>query len=151
MLDKIDYIKLYISSKDILCDDTFVNPKTGDIFRDLGNCQQRFNEYIRDNKLYIVIDGTMYNKAKLIYDSVNRESLPKKRYKVIVKNNDIAHPTIDNIILTDITAKESVINNNDENITILIDDVETEISIEYLLSLLYKREYKVVYNNEKGE
>lgn len=146
MLEKIDYINLYISSKKMLCSDIFINPNNGDIYRDCNNYQQRFNEYIRNDKLYIVIDGIMYNKAKLIYDSVNKDNLPNKRYKVIVTNGDIAHPTINNINIADLRVNDSVITNNDENINILLDDIETEINVEYLLSKLAKKEYKVVYN-----
>lgn len=146
MLEKIDYINLYISSKKMLCYDIFINPNNGDIYRDCNNYQQRFNEYIRNDKLYIVIDGIMYNKAKLIYDSVNKDNLPNKRYKVIVTNGDIAHPTINNINIADLRVNDSVITNNDENINILLDDIETEINVEYLLSKLVKKEYKVVYN-----
>ena len=40
----------------------------------------------------------------------------------------------------------TVITNNDENINIILDDIETEINVEYLLSKLAKKEYKVVYN-----
>lgn len=146
MLEKIDYINLYISSKKMLCSDIFINPNNGDIYRDCNNYQQRFNEYIRNDKLYIVIDGIMYNKAKLIYDSVNKDNLPNKRYKVIVTNGDIAHPTINNINIADLRVNDSVITNNDENINILLDDIETEINVEYLLSKLAKKEYKVIYN-----
>ena len=146
MLEKIDYINLYISSKKMLCYDIFINPNNGDIYRDCNNYQQRFNEYIRNDKLYIVIDGIMYNKAKLIYDSVNKDNLPNKRYKVIVTNGDIAHPTINNINIADLRVNDSVITNNDENINILLDDIETEINVEYLLLKLAKKEYKVVYN-----
>ena len=42
-----------------------------------------------------------------------------------------------------------IITNNDENITILLDDIDTEINIEYLLSKLSNKEYKVVINEEK--
>ena len=146
MLEKIDYVNLYIASKKMLCDDIFVNPNNGDIYRDCNGYQQRFNEYIRDDKLYIVIDGIMYNKAKLIYDSVNKNDLPSKRYKVIVTNGDIAHPTINNISIADLRTSNDVITNNDENISILLDDIETEINVEYLLSKLAKKEYKVIYN-----
>lgn len=146
MLEKIDYINLYIASKKMLCDDIFVNPNNGDIYRDCNGYQQRFNEYIRNDKLYIVIDGIMYNKAKLIYDSVNKNDLPSKRYKIIVTNGDIAHPTINNISIADLRTSSDVITNNDENINILLDDIETEINVEYLLSKLAKKEYKVVYN-----
>ena len=124
-----------------------LNPKNGDIYRECGNYQQRFREYIRDNKLYIVIDGIMYNKAKLIYDSVNKDNLPNKRYKVIVNNNDITHPTIDNIEITDLRSQENIITNNDENIIILLNDIETEINIEYLLSKLATKEYKVIISD----
>ena len=146
MLEKIDYVNLYIASKKMLCDDIFVNPNNGDIYRECNNYQQRFNEYIRDDKLYIVIDGIMYNKAKLIYDSVNKDNLPSKRYKVIVTNGNIAHPTINNVDIADLRMNNTVITNNDENINILLDDIETEINVEYLLSKLAKKEYKVVYN-----
>lgn len=146
MIEKINYTNLYIASKKILCDDIFVNPDNGDIYRDCGDFQQRFNEYIRNDKLYIVIDGIMYNKAKLIYDSVNKDNLPSKRYKVVVNNGNIAHPTINNIDIADLRSNNNVITNNDENINILLDDIETEINIEYLLSKLTKKEYKVVYN-----
>ena len=146
MLEKIDYINLYIASKKMLCDDIFVNPNNGDIYRECNDYQQRFNEYIRDDKLYIVIDGIMYNKAKLIYDSVNKDNLPSKRYKVIVTNGNIAHPTINNVDIADLRMNNSVITNNDENINILLDDIETEINVEYLLSKLAKKEYKVIYN-----
>lgn len=148
MLEKIDYVNLYIASKKMLCDDIFVNPNNGDIYRECNDYQQRFNEYIRDDKLYIVIDGIMYNKAKLIYDSVNKDNLPNKRYKVIVKNGNIAHPTINNIDIADLRMNNTVITNNDENINILLDDIETEINVEYLLSKLAKKEYKVEYNGE---
>lgn len=151
MIDTVNYIPLYIASKDILSDDIVVNPNSGDIYRDYGDYQQRFNEYVRDNKLYIVIDGIMYNKAKLIYDSVNRKSLPKKRYKVVVTNGDFANPTINNIDIADLRSQETIITNNDENVTILINDIETEINIEYLISLLTKREYKVIYNEDKND
>ena len=146
MLEKINYINLYIASKKMLCDDIFVNPNNGDIYRDCNGYQQRFNEYIRNDKLYIVIDGIMYNKAKLIYDSVNKNDLPSKRYKIIVTNGDIAHPTINNICIADLRTSNDVITNNDENINILLDDIETEINVEYLLSKLAKKEYKVIYN-----
>ena len=146
MLEKIDYVNLYIASKKMLCDDIFVNPNNGDIYRDCNDYQQRFNEYIRDDKLYIVIDGIMYNKAKLIYDSVNKDNLPSKRYKVVVTNGNIAHPTINNVDIADLRMNNTVITNNDENINILLDDIETEINVEYLLSKLAKKEYKVVYN-----
>ena len=151
MLEKIDYVNLYISSKKMLCDDIFVNPNNGDIYRDCNGYQQRFNEYIRDDKLYIVIDGIMYNKAKLIYDSVNKNDLPSKRYKVIVTNGDIAHPTINNISIADLRTSNDVITNNDENISILLDDIETEINVEYLLSKLAKKEYKVIFNGGQNE
>ena len=130
MLEKIDYVNLYIASKKILCDDIFVNPNNGDIYRDCNGYQQSFNEYIRNDKLYIVIDGIMYNKAKLIYDSVNKNDLPNKRYKIIVTNGDIAHPTINNISIADLRTSNDVITNNDENISILLDDIETEIKVE---------------------
>jgi len=146
MLSNYDYIPLYIASKDNLCSDIFINPTTGDIYRDYGNYQQRFNEYIRDNKLYVVIDGIMYNKAKLIYDSVNKDNLPNKRYKVVVTNGDFTHPTINNIDIASLRNTDMIVNNNDENIIILLNDIETEISIEYLLSLLAKKEYKVIFN-----
>ena len=145
MLEKIDYVNLYIASKKMVCDDIFVNPNNGDIYRECNDYQQRFNEYIRDDKLYIVIDGIMYNKAKLIY-SVNKYNLPSKRYKVIVTNGNIAHPTINNVDIADLRMNNTVITNNDENINILLDNIETEINVEYLLSKLAKKEYKVVYN-----
>lgn len=151
MIEKINYINLYIASKKMLCDDIFINPDSGDIYRDCGDFQQRFNEYIRDDKLYIVIDGIMYNKAKLIYDSVNRDNLPSKRYKVIVNNGNIAHPTINNIDIADLRMNNTVITNNDENINILLDDIETEINVEYLLSKLAKKEYKVIFNGGQNE
>lgn len=147
MLEVVNYINVYIASKKRLCNDLYLNPKNGDIYRECGNYQQRFREYIRDNKLYIVIDGIMYNKAKLIYDSVNKDNLPNKRYKVIVNNNDITHPTIDNIEITDLRSQENIITNNDENIIILLNDIETEINIEYLLSKLATKEYKVIISD----
>ena len=147
MLEVINYINVYIASKKRLCDDLYDNPKNGDIYRECGNYQQRFREYIRNNKLYVVIDGIMYNKAKLIYDSVNKDNLPKKRYKVIVNSKDIAHPTIDNIEITDLRSQENIITNNDENIIILLNDIETEINIEYLLSKLATKEYKVIISD----
>ena len=144
MLESMNYINVYIASKKRLYGDLYLNPKNGDIYRECGNYQQRFREYIRNNKLYVVIDGIMYNKAKLIYDSVNKDNLPTKRYKVIVNNNDITHPTIDNIEITDLRSQENIITNNDENIIILLNDIETEINIEYLLSKLATKEYKVI-------
>ena len=147
MLESMNYINVYIASKKRLYGDLYLNPKNGDIYRECGNYQQRFREYIRDNKLYIVIDGIMYNKAKLIYDSVNKDNLPNKRYKVIVNNNDITHPTIDNIEITDLRSQENIITNNDENIIILLNDIETEINIEYLLSKLATKEYKVIIDD----
>ena len=147
MLESMNYINVYIASKKRLYGDLYLNPKNGDIYRECGNYQQRFHEYIRDNKLYIVIDGIMYNKAKLIYDSVNKDNLPTKRYKVIVNNNDITHPTIDNIEITDLRSQENIITNNDENIIILLNDIETEINIEYLLSKLASKEYKVIISD----
>ena len=144
MLESMNYINVYIASKKRLYGDLYLNPKNGDIYRECGNYQQRFREYIRNNKLYVVIDGIMYNKAKLIYDSVNKDNLPTKRYKVIVNNNDITHPTIDNIEITDLRSQENIMTNNDENIIILLNDIETEINIEYLLSKLATKEYKVI-------
>ena len=151
MIEKIEYINLYIASKKLLCDDIFLNPNNGDIYRDRDGFQQRFNEYIRDDKLYIVIDGIMYNKAKLIYDSVNRNNLPDKRYKVVVTNGNIAHPNINNIDVADLRTNNTVITNSDENINILLDDIETEINVEYLLLKLAKKEYKVIYNEDRNE
>lgn len=147
MLESMNYINVYIASKKRLYDDLYLNPKNGDIYRECGNYQQRFREYIRNNKLYVVIDGIMYNKAKLIYDSVNKDNLPNKRYKVIVNNNDITHPTINNIEITDLRNQENIITNNDENIIILLNDIETEINIEYLLSKLATKEYKVIISD----
>ena len=147
MLESMNYINVYIASKKRLYSDLYLNPKNGDIYRECGNYQQRFREYIRNNKLYVVIDGIMYNKAKLIYDSVNKDNLPTKRYKVIVNNNDITHPTIDNIEITDLRSQENIITNNDENIIILLNDIETEINIEYLLSKLATKEYKVIISD----
>lgn len=147
MLESMNYINVYIASKKRLYEDLYLNPKNGDIYRECGNYQQRFREYIRNNKLYVVIDGIMYNKAKLIYDSVNKDNLPNKRYKVIVNNNDITHPTIDNIEITDLRSQENIITNNDENIIILLNDIETEINIEYLLSKLATKEYKVIISD----
>ena len=147
MLESMNYINVYIASKKRLYEDLYLNPKNGDIYRDCGNYKQRFREYIRDNKLYIVIDGIMYNKAKLIYDSVNKDNLPNKRYKVIVNSIDITHPTIDNIDITDLRSQENIITNNDENIIILLNDIETEINIEYLLSKLATKEYKVIISD----
>ena len=147
MLEVVNYINVYIASKKRLCDDLYINPKSGDIYRDCGNYKQRFREYIRNNKLYVVIDGIMYNKAKLIYDSVNKDNLPKKRYKVIVNSTDITHPTIDNITLADLRSQENIIANNDENIIISLNDIETEINIEYLLSKLATKEYKVIISD----
>ena len=147
MLESMNYINVYIASKKRLYGDLYLNPKNGDIYRDCGNYKQRFREYIRNNKLYVVIDGIMYNKAKLIYDSVNKDNLPTKRYKVIVNNNDITHPTIDNIEITDLRSQENIITNNDENIIILLNDIETEINIEYLLSKLATKEYKVIISD----
>ena len=147
MLEVIDYINVYIASKKKLCGDLYINPKSGDIYRDCGNYKQRFREYIRNDKLYVVIDGIMYNKAKLIYDSVNKDNLPNKRYKVIVNSIDITHPTIDNIEIADLRSQENIITNNDENIIISLNDIETEINIEYLLSKLATKEYKVIIND----
>ena len=147
MLEVIDYINVYIASKKKLCGDLYINPKSGDIYRDCGNYKQRFREYIRNDKLYVVIDGIMYNKAKLIYDSVNKDNLPNKRYKVIVNSIDITHPTIDNIEIADLRSQENIITNNDENIVILLNDIETEINIEYLLSKLASKEYKVIISD----
>ena len=147
MLEVVNYINVYIASKKRLCDDLYINPKSGDIYRDCGNYKQRFREYIRNDKLYVVIDGIMYNKAKLIYDSVNKDNLPNKRYKVIVNSTDITHPTIDNITLADLRSQENIIANNDENIIILLNDIETEINIEYLLSKLATKEYKVIISD----
>lgn len=90
----------------------------------------------------------MYNKAKLIYDSVYKDNLPNKRYKVSVVGNDIAHPTIDNISMSDLRYAEPIISSVDENVTILFEDIETEINIEYLLKLLSNKEYKVIKNEE---
>ena len=147
MLEVVNYINVYIASKKRLCDDLYINPKSGDIYRDCGKYKQRFREYIRKDKLYVVIDGIMYNKAKLIYDSVNKDNLPKKRYKVIVNNTDITHPTIDNIAIADLRSQENIITNNDENIIVLLNDIETEINIEYLLSKLATKEYKVIISD----
>lgn len=144
----IDKINLYISSKDMLCDDIFVYPQTGVIQKETGEYNRAYNEYIRDNKVYIVIDGIMYNKAKLIYDSYYKDELPKKRYKVFVNDGDIAHPTINNIIMTDLRSTEPIICTTDENINIIFDDIETEINVEYLLQKLASKEYKVEYNGE---
>ena len=84
MLEVINYINVYIASKKRLYGDLYLNPKNGDIYRECGNYQQRFREYIRNNKLYVVIDGIMYNKAKLIYDSVNKDNLPIGDYTIKV-------------------------------------------------------------------
>lgn len=148
MITEVEKVNLYIASKSRLCDDIFVYPKTGRIVRENEGFTSVFNEYIRENKLYIVIDGVMYNKAKLIYDSVYKDNLPNKRYKVSVVGNDIAHPTIDNISMSDLRYAEPIISSVDENVTILFEDIETEINIEYLLKLLSNKEYKVIKNEE---
>ena len=144
----MERVNLYIASKDQLCDDIFVVPDTGDIYREVNEYQQRFNEYVRDNKLYIVIGGIMYNKAKLIFDSVNRDNLPNKRYKVIVTDKNITRPTIKNIISTDLRAVEPVISSNDDLVSILVDDVDTEINVDYLLEKLSNKEWKVSTSDE---
>ena len=135
----MERVNLYIASKDQLCDDIFVIPDTGDIYREVNDYQQRFNEYVRDNKLYIVIGGIMYNKAKLIFDSVN---------KVIVTDKNITRPTIKNIISTDLRAVEPVISSNDDLVSILVDDVDTEINVDYLLEKLSNKEWKVSTSDE---
>ena len=43
----IDKINLYISSKDILCDDIFVYPQSGVIQKETGEYNQAYNEYIK--------------------------------------------------------------------------------------------------------
>ena len=60
----IDKINLYISSKDMLCDDIFVYPQSGIIQKENGEYNKAYNESIRNNKDYIVIDCIMNNKAK---------------------------------------------------------------------------------------
>ena len=50
MLEAMNYINVYIASKKRLYEDLYLNPKYGDIYRECGNYQQRFREYIRNNK-----------------------------------------------------------------------------------------------------
>ena len=142
----IDKINVYIASKDKVLEDVFVYPKTGNIIRESDNYNSVFNQYIRDNKLYTVIDGIMYNTAKLIYDSVNRDNLPKTRYKVIVTDGNISHPTIDNIAMTDIRYNQENNYTHDENINIMFDGIDTEINVEYLLKMLADKKYEVTRN-----
>lgn len=144
----MERVNLYIASKDILCDDIFVVPDTGDIYQEVNGCERRFNEYIRDNKLYMVIGGIMYNKAKLIFDSVNKNNLPNKRYKVIVTDKNITRPTIHNIISTDLRAVEPIISSNDNLVSILIDSIDTEINVDYLLEKLSNKEWSVNTSDE---
>lgn len=149
MIQELNRVRLYIASKKQLCDDVFVYPKEGIISRESdGGYNYKFNEYIRDNKLYIVIDGVMYNKAKLIYDSVNKDNLPQKRYKVVVSDGDIAHPTISNIVMTDIRATEPIIAITDDMVNLIFDETDTDMNVEYLLKMLATRKYKVVRNEE---
>ena len=149
MIQDIYRLRLYIASKKQLCDDIFVYPNEGVICREAdGGYNYKFNEYIRDNKLYIVIDGVMYNKAKLIYDSVNKDNLPPKRYKVVVTDGDIAHPTISNIVMADVRASEPVIATTDDMVNLIFDETDTDMNVEYLLKMLATKKYKVVRNEE---
>lgn len=150
MITEINKVPLYIASRDEVREDIMVYPETGDIRKDNADYYSSFREYIRDNKLYVIIDGIMYNKAKLIYDSVNRNNLPSKRYKVLVQG-DITHPNIHNIIVTDLNYKDDVVNTFDESINILYNDIDTNISIEYLLQQLVSKKYKVIDNEVSNE
>lgn len=141
-----NHVNLYIASKDVIYDDIFVNPKLGSIYRDTDGYRRVFNEYVRDDKLYIVIDGIMYNKAKLIYDSVYKDSLPKKRYKVIVTDGNITKPTIDNIRIADVNETQSFKATLDELVNVTLNDIETEINVEYLLKMLSEQKYKLITN-----
>ena len=151
MIEEINKVPLYIASKNEVRDDIMVYPETGDIRKDNSDYYSSFREYIRDNKLYVIIDGIMYNKAKLIYDSVNRDNLPSKRYKVLVQNGDITRPNIHNIIITDLNYKDDVVNTFDESIDILYNDIDTNISVEYLLQQLSTKKYKVIDNEVENE
>ena len=151
MIEEINKVPLYIASRDEIREDIMVYPETGDIRKDNADYYSSFREYIRDNKLYVIIDGIMYNKAKLIYDSVNRDNLPSKRYKVLVQNGDITRPNIHNIIITDLNYKDDVVNTFDESVDILYNDIDTNISIEYLLQQLTNKKYKVIDNEVNNE
>ena len=151
MIEEINKVPLYIASRDEVREDIMVYPETGDIRKDNADYYSSFREYVRDNKLYVIIDGIMYNKAKLIYDSVNRDNLPSKRYKVLVQNGDITRPNIHNIIITDLNYKDDVVNTFDESVDILYNDIETNISIEYLLQQLTNKKYKVIDNEVNNE
>ena len=151
MIEEINKVPLYIASRDEIREDIMVYPETGDIRKDNADYYSSFREYVRDNKLYVIIDGIMYNKAKLIYDSVNRDNLPSKRYKVLVQNGDITRPNIHNIIITDLNYKDDVVNTFDESVDILYNEIKTNISIEYLLQQLTNKKYKVIDNEVNNE
>lgn len=136
-------INLYLASKKQVFDDIYVYPDIGLIERDNGSYTGCFREYARGDKLYIVIDGTMYNKAKLIYDSVNKDSLPNKRYKVITISSDYQDVSINNLRCTDINANDEL-KTLDEIVTVLLDGIETEINVNILIERLISNKYLLI-------
>lgn len=142
-------VNLYFESKDELSPNIFVYPNSGIIKRDRDTHFEAFREYIRDDKLYVVIDGVMYNKAKLIYDSVNKDNLPLKRYKVTVTNGDISNPTINNIALADMNQITKHNIDYSESITVLFNNTTAEIPIRVLVERLGTQQYRIT--DEHGE
>ena len=49
--------------------------------------------------------------------------------------------------MTDLRVQDTVLTSNDENINILLNNIDTEINIEYLLSKLASKEYKVIIDD----
>ena len=66
----------------------------------------------------------------------------------LVTDKNITRPTIKNIISTDLRAVEPVISSNDDLVSILVDDVDTEINVDYLLEKLSNKEWKVSTSDE---
>lgn len=147
---EIEGIKLFLAGKNRVVEDVIVYPNTGAIVREKDNYTVDFREYIINDRVYIDIDGQKYNKAKLIYDSVNKDNLPTKRYTVYNKDGNITNNRIMNLCVGNLHTKSEVVPVYDINVEILFEGIETTIGVELLLERLASKEY-VVSRNDSHE
>ena len=78
-----------------------------------------------------------------------------RHYEVIdrVRNSSYSLSSflVDGYRITDLNYKDDVVNTFDESVDILYNDIETNISIEYLLQQLTNKKYKVIDNEVNNE
>lgn len=147
-------IQCYLSKKDILLPHIIVYPMAGDIRHEENGYIGQLREYIKNGRVYVSIDGQLYNKAKLIYDTCNKDYLPSKRYTIINKNGNIFDNKINNlevshgfnkIVVKELTPIYS------EHINVIADGAPVTIGTKLLLSRLESGMYHIMRNQDYVE